>query len=298
MKSSKKLWGTGRASRRYAVEAARPTHPTATTPPGTPARCASRGGPGPEPRRSGRRTARLRRDPCGGGKRRRASPTRRAGDASATRPRSRQPPGKRGEADRFLRAKPRVPARPAAGPGPRAARFGREAPETASGALVARWTVGQGRMIGHTSARLPTPDSGPEPGARRRGRSRRVDMGVPRPFDGIGPSTSRSNFPFSTTARRNSDGRRYLHDIRLGTILPHRRPCAPISSSPTRPGARQTAAPDFNHRRATRFHHMTAPVTNSAGGTSPTSAQTALVVELQNAPQPGMPRPPSRPKCR
>ena len=60
----------------------------------------------------------------------------------------------------------------------------------------------------------------------------------------------------------------------------------------------QAAGPDFSHRRTTRFHHMIAPVTNSAGGTSPTSAQIALVVELQSAPQPGMPRPPSRPKCR
>ncbi len=60
----------------------------------------------------------------------------------------------------------------------------------------------------------------------------------------------------------------------------------------------QAAEPDFSHRRTTRFHHMIAPVTNSAGGTSPTSAQIALVVELQSAPQPGMPRLPSRPKCR
>ena len=58
------------------------------------------------------------------------------------------------------------------------------------------------------------------------------------------------------------------------------------------------AGPDFSQRRTTRFHHMIAPVTNSAGGTSPISAQVALVVELQSAPQPGMPRPPSRPKCR
>ena len=226
-----------------------------------------------------------------------------------------------------------------------------DAPAAPSGAVFVKWTVGQGRLIGHASAGRPAQDGRPGPGSPSRVRSRRVDMGAPRSFDGGGHPRGGRVSPPGPRAASLANGtpapRRRVHDVRPGLILPHRRvvragsamPRIPPSARGPPPAARperggglrgrasrprpaaprragrpedsrrravpsadlpepQTAGPGFRHRRTTRLHHMTAPVTNRAGGTSPTSAQIALVVELQSAPQPGMPRPPRRPKCR
>src|SRR6185295_8057885 len=102
--------------------------------------------------------------------------------------------------------------------------------------------------------------------------------------------------------RKGSVGDRVGNDLsRHGSLAPRtRRLACPSEGCDAFQGTSlYRTVPVRRARRITRFHHISAPVTNINGGTSPNTAQITLVVESQSPrPQPGIPRPPSRPKCR